>query len=146
MARHITIVSVTYNQSTSDPDRRELQAKISAKTAVVYFESPSYLGGIDREGAEMARTACAHRAETIISADATGRCQGRNCPWSDPNSVALPNDNVARRHFRVHHSHDLWFAARSSACWIWHRRDAPRAARLIRVEDLHPCYPGPAVS
>jgi hypothetical protein len=91
MARHITIVSVTYNQSTSDPDRRELQAKISAKTAVVYFESPSYLGGIDREGAEMARTACAHRAETIISADATGRCQGRNCPWSGPNSVALPN-------------------------------------------------------
>ncbi len=80
MARHITIVTVAYNQKTSGLDLRELQAKISAKTAVVYFESPGYLGGIEGEGAEMARTARAHGAETIISADPIDRCQGRYCP------------------------------------------------------------------
>jgi glycine dehydrogenase subunit 1 len=35
----------------------------------VYFESPGYLGGIEGEGAEIARIARAHGAETIVGAD-----------------------------------------------------------------------------
>jgi glycine dehydrogenase subunit 1 len=69
MARHIDIVPVAHNKKTGGLDLRDLQAKISAKTAAVYFESPGYLGGIEGAGAEIARVARAHGAETIVGAD-----------------------------------------------------------------------------
>jgi glycine dehydrogenase subunit 1 len=69
LAGHIEIMPVEYDRKTGRLDLRDLQAKISAKTAAVYFESPGYLGGIEDEGAEIARIARAHGAETIVGAD-----------------------------------------------------------------------------
>jgi glycine dehydrogenase subunit 1 len=69
LAGHIEIAPVEYDRKTGRLDLRDLRAKISAKTAAVYFESPGYLGGIEGEGAEIARIARAHGAETIVGAD-----------------------------------------------------------------------------
>ena len=69
MARHIDIVSIGYDRKTGGLDLKELKAKISARTAAVYFESPSYLGAIEAEGAAIAKITRAAGAETIVGAD-----------------------------------------------------------------------------
>jgi glycine dehydrogenase subunit 1 len=69
MARHIDIVPIGYDKKTGGIDLRELKAKISARTAAVYIESPGYLGNIEVQGAEIARIARAAGAETIVGSD-----------------------------------------------------------------------------
>jgi glycine dehydrogenase subunit 1 len=69
MARHIDIVPIGYDSKTGGLDLKELKAKISPRTAAVYFESPSYLGGIEAEGGTIARMARGAGAETIVGAD-----------------------------------------------------------------------------
>jgi glycine dehydrogenase subunit 1 len=69
MVRHIDVVQIGHDRKTGGLDLKELRAKISTRTAAVYFESPGYLGGIEAEGAEIARIARAAGAETIVGAD-----------------------------------------------------------------------------
>jgi glycine dehydrogenase subunit 1 len=69
MARHIDVVQVAHDKRAGGLDLRDLKAKISAKTAAVYIESPGYLGMIEGQGAEIARIARSHGAETIVGAD-----------------------------------------------------------------------------
>ena len=69
MARHIDIVRVAHDATTGGLDLGDLAARISAKTAAVYFESPGYLGAIEANGAAIARLARAVGAETIVGAD-----------------------------------------------------------------------------
>jgi len=69
MARHIEVVPVGYDKKTGGLDLKDLKAKISARTAAVYIESPGYLGHIETQGAEIARIARATGAETIVGAD-----------------------------------------------------------------------------
>jgi len=69
MARHIDVVPVGYDKKTGALDLKDLKAKISARTAAVYIESPGYLGTIEAQGAEIARIARAAGAETIVGSD-----------------------------------------------------------------------------
>jgi glycine dehydrogenase subunit 1 len=69
MARHIDIVLIGHDRKTGGLDLKELKAKISPRTAAVYFESPSYLGSIEAEGGTIARMARGAGAETIVGAD-----------------------------------------------------------------------------
>jgi glycine dehydrogenase subunit 1 len=69
MASHIAVTLVDYDPWTGLLDLEDLERKISAKTAAVYFDNPSYLGFIETQGAEIARIARAHGAETIVGAD-----------------------------------------------------------------------------
>ncbi len=69
MARHIDVVPVGFDKRTGALDLKDLKAKISARTAAVYFESPGYLGTIEAQGAEIAKIARAAGAETIVGSD-----------------------------------------------------------------------------
>jgi glycine dehydrogenase subunit 1 len=69
MARHIDVVPIGYDRKTGGLDLKALKAKISRRTAAVYFESPGYLGGIEAAGAAIARIAREAGAETIVGAD-----------------------------------------------------------------------------
>jgi glycine dehydrogenase subunit 1 len=69
MARHIGVVQVAHDRKTGGLDLRDLKAKISSKTAAVYVESPGYLGMIEAQGAEIAKIARSHGAETIVGVD-----------------------------------------------------------------------------
>lgn len=69
MTRHIDVVQIGHDRKTGGLDLKELKAKISPRTAAVYFESPGYLGGIETEGAEIARIARGAGAETVVGAD-----------------------------------------------------------------------------
>ncbi|MCX7684233.1 MAG: aminomethyl-transferring glycine dehydrogenase subunit GcvPA [Acetobacteraceae bacterium] len=57
MRGHIAIVEVGFDAATGRLDLADLRAKISERTAVVYIETPSYLGIIEDQGAEIARIA-----------------------------------------------------------------------------------------
>ena len=48
-------------------DLDDLREKVSADTAVVYFENPSYLGGIECRGNEIAELAHGHGALLVVS-------------------------------------------------------------------------------
>lgn len=69
MARHIDVVPIAHDRKTGGLNLEDLEAKISSRTAAVYFESPGYLGQIEARGDEIARIARAHGAETIVGAD-----------------------------------------------------------------------------
>ncbi len=69
MASHIEIVPVDYDAETGLLDLSDLEKKLSAKTAAVYFENPGYLGTIETQAAEIARLARAAGAETIAGVD-----------------------------------------------------------------------------
>jgi len=69
MARHIDVVPVGFDKKTGALDLKDLKAKISARTAAVYIESPGYLGTIEAQGAEIAKIARAAGAETIVGSD-----------------------------------------------------------------------------
>ncbi len=56
MARHIDVVQIGHDRKTGGLDLAALKAKISARTAAVYFESPGYLGGIEAEGGDNRRS------------------------------------------------------------------------------------------
>jgi glycine dehydrogenase subunit 1 len=69
MARHIDVVTVEADPRTGRLDLADFAAKLSARPAAVYVESPSYLGVIEAEGAEIARLTHRHGAQFIVGAD-----------------------------------------------------------------------------
>jgi glycine dehydrogenase subunit 1 len=70
MESHIAVMLVDYDAKTGLMDLSDLESKISAKTAAVYFENPSYLGFIESQGAKIAEIARANGAETVVGVDA----------------------------------------------------------------------------
>ncbi|MCX7342114.1 MAG: aminomethyl-transferring glycine dehydrogenase subunit GcvPA [Hyphomicrobiales bacterium] len=69
MARHIKVVPVRHDARTGLIDLKDLKARLSDRTAAVYFENPGYLGMIETQGADIARMARAAGAETIVGVD-----------------------------------------------------------------------------
>jgi glycine dehydrogenase subunit 1 len=69
MPNHIEIVLVAHDPATGLMDIDDLQKKISAETAAVYFENPSYLGCIESQGAEISRIAHQNGAESVVGVD-----------------------------------------------------------------------------
>ncbi len=69
MASHIAVVTIGHNPKTGLIDLKDLKAKLSRKTAAVYFENPGFLGVIETQGADIARIAREARAQTIVGVD-----------------------------------------------------------------------------
>ncbi|MGD9100505.1 MAG: aminomethyl-transferring glycine dehydrogenase subunit GcvPA [Anaerolineae bacterium] len=65
----IEVQLVGYDARTGQLDLQALKAEISAQTAAVYFENPSYLGFIETGGDEIAQVAHAHGAVCVVGAD-----------------------------------------------------------------------------
>lgn len=68
-ATHIRIVQAPHDPRTGLVDMEALRAAVTAETAAVYFETPSYIGMIEPRAAEIARIARAAGAETIAGCD-----------------------------------------------------------------------------
>ncbi len=69
MRRHIDVVAIGYDRKTGGLDLKDLKAKISPRTAAVYFESPSYLGLLEARAEQIAEIARSAGAETIVGVD-----------------------------------------------------------------------------
>nr|WP_281413514.1 aminomethyl-transferring glycine dehydrogenase subunit GcvPA [Microvirga antarctica] len=69
MSDHLAVTLVAYDPATGLLDLSDLRAKLNERVAAVYFETPSYFGIIESQGAEIAALARAHGAETIVGAD-----------------------------------------------------------------------------
>ncbi|OGS63644.1 MAG: glycine dehydrogenase [Euryarchaeota archaeon RBG_19FT_COMBO_69_17] len=65
----IDLVTVASDPATGMLDLGDLEAKISDRTAAVYFENPSYLGVIEARGADVSEIAHAHGAESVVGVD-----------------------------------------------------------------------------
>ncbi|WP_339652092.1 aminomethyl-transferring glycine dehydrogenase subunit GcvPA [Halopseudomonas pelagia] len=70
MASHIKVRLIDYDPATGLLDLDDLRANIGSETAAVYFETPSYFGVIEQQGAEIAALAHAVGAEVIVGVDA----------------------------------------------------------------------------
>jgi glycine dehydrogenase subunit 1 len=68
-ASHLDVVLVDFAPATGRIDLEDLASKLSDETAAVYFETPSYLGTIEAEAAEVIRLAHDHGAEAIAGVD-----------------------------------------------------------------------------
>ncbi len=68
-AGHIAVVLVAADPASGRLDVGDLAARLSDRTAAVYFENPGFLGVIETQGAEAARMARAAGAETIVGVD-----------------------------------------------------------------------------
>ena len=69
MNAHIELVDLHIDPQTGLVSLADLQAKMSADIAAVYFENPGYLGQIESQAAEIATVARRHGAETIVGVD-----------------------------------------------------------------------------
>lgn len=69
MSTHIAVKLVNYDPATGLLDLDHLRESIGSQTAAVYFETPSYLGVIEHQGAEIAAIAHAVGAEVIVGVD-----------------------------------------------------------------------------
>jgi glycine dehydrogenase subunit 1 len=69
MRRHIDMVTIGPDPATGQLDKTDLERRLSNGTAAVYLESPSYLGLIEADGAEIAGLAQRHGALLIVGAD-----------------------------------------------------------------------------
>ncbi len=69
IASHIHVTEVAFDTATGRMDLADLRAKLSQRVAAVYFETPSYFGVIEDQGADIAALARAHGAETIVGVD-----------------------------------------------------------------------------
>lgn len=69
MPSHITVRLVEFDPETGLMDLDDLRKVVGERTAAVYFETPSYLGVIEHQGAEIAAIAHAAGAETIVGVD-----------------------------------------------------------------------------
>ncbi|TCP41250.1 glycine dehydrogenase subunit 1 [Tamaricihabitans halophyticus] len=69
MPNHITVQLVDFDPETGLMDLDDLRGIVGERTAAVYFETPSYLGVIEHQGAEIAAIAHAAGAETIVGVD-----------------------------------------------------------------------------
>jgi len=65
----ISIKQIEIDRVTGNVNFSALERAISNKTAVVYFENPSYLGMIPIRGAEIAEIAHKHGAECVVGVD-----------------------------------------------------------------------------
>jgi glycine dehydrogenase subunit 1 len=68
-ASHLEVTLVDFDPATGRIDLGDLAAKIGDATAAVYFETPSYLGTIEADAAEVIRLAHEHGAEAIAGVD-----------------------------------------------------------------------------
>jgi glycine dehydrogenase subunit 1 len=69
LRHHVEVVLVDYDRESGRLDLADLRRKLSATTAAVYLDTPSYLGVIESEGAEIAALARAAGAETVVGVD-----------------------------------------------------------------------------
>jgi glycine dehydrogenase subunit 1 len=67
----IEIALIDYDPATGLMDVDALKAEISARTAAVYFDNPSYLGFIETQGDEISAIAHEQGAVCVVSADPT---------------------------------------------------------------------------
>ncbi len=67
----VDLKPVDYNRETGQLDIEDLKEKISAKTATVYIENPTYLGFLETQVKEMADEAHNHNALFIVGVDPT---------------------------------------------------------------------------
>jgi len=65
----IEIELVGHDAATGGIDVGDLERRISARTAAVLFDNPSFLGGIEQRAVEIAALARSHGAETIVGVD-----------------------------------------------------------------------------
>jgi glycine dehydrogenase subunit 1 len=63
------VTLVEYDPKSGLADLDDLRAKLSERVAAVYFETPSWFGIIESQGAQIAALARRHGAETIVGAD-----------------------------------------------------------------------------
>ncbi len=68
-ARKIEVELVGHDPVTGGVDLADLEQRLSARTAAVLFDNPSFLGGIEPRAAEIAALARTHGAETIVGVD-----------------------------------------------------------------------------
>jgi glycine dehydrogenase subunit 1 len=69
MASHIDMTLVDFDPATGRVDLGDLAAKVGESVAAVYFETPSYLGTIEADAADIARLAHDAGAEAIVGVD-----------------------------------------------------------------------------
>lgn len=69
MESHIAVRLIDYDPATGLMNLDDLRAVVGEQTAAVYFETPSCLGVIEQQGAEIAAIARAAGAETIVGVD-----------------------------------------------------------------------------
>ena len=69
MPGHVAIVEVGFDPATGRMDLADLRAKLSRRTAAVYFETPSYFGVIEDGAEKIAALARRAGAETIVGVD-----------------------------------------------------------------------------
>jgi glycine dehydrogenase subunit 1 len=69
LATHLEVMPVGLDAETGRLDLADLREKLSGETAAVYLETPSFLGVIESDGAEVARLARAAGAETVVGVD-----------------------------------------------------------------------------
>ncbi|MCW4052438.1 MAG: aminomethyl-transferring glycine dehydrogenase subunit GcvPA [Candidatus Bathyarchaeota archaeon] len=65
----ILVRKIEYESSTGNIDLKDLETKISDKTAAVYIENPSYLGSIEVAANRIAQIAHDHEALFIVGVD-----------------------------------------------------------------------------
>jgi glycine dehydrogenase subunit 1 len=65
----IHVRPIGYDRKTGQLDVEALRAALSAKTAVVYFENPGYLGCVETQGDQIAQLAHEHGALCVVGAD-----------------------------------------------------------------------------
>jgi glycine dehydrogenase subunit 1 len=68
-SRRIEIELVAHDPVTGGIDVRDLEARLSDRTAAVLFDNPSYLGLIEANAAEIAALARSRGAETVVGVD-----------------------------------------------------------------------------
>ena len=69
LAGHVEVELVGHDAETGCLDLDDLRTKLSSGTAAVLFETPGYLGTLERKAAEIATLARAAGAETIVGVD-----------------------------------------------------------------------------
>lgn len=65
----ITLVPVRCHRERGELDLDDLRARISDRTAAVYFENPSYLGFIETQGQAISALAHAHGVQSVVYVD-----------------------------------------------------------------------------
>ena len=68
-SRQIEVELVGHDAATGGVDIADLEQRLSARTAAVLFDNPSFLGGIEPHAAEIAALARSRGAETIVGID-----------------------------------------------------------------------------
>lgn len=65
----VKISKLAYDEKTGMMDLEDLKSKLSANTAAVYFENPSFLGFLETNGSEISRLAHEAGAISIVGVD-----------------------------------------------------------------------------